>query len=129
MNIANSRALLLSLLVCLFALSLSATHLTDGKVKETKKEIIVVSIDQNIGDQLSGLAQYTYDLYLSSDKGLVSITKYLDETMDEDKTVETLISLLKDLGVSETNINVSSEKLTLAQPYFTLSVSAIPAVQ
>lgn len=130
MNIANSRALLLSLIISLFTLSLSATNgITEKAKKDTKKDLIIVNIDPDLSDQLAGLANYTFGLYKAHDNGMVSIKRYVNEDTKDQDAVNELIVLLKGLGVGQDRITISDEKLALDKPYFTLSVSAGPNVQ
>jgi len=100
-----------------------------GDKKPAKKDIIIVNIDEGLSSQLAGLAQYTYDLYLSNNKGTVTIKKYLESIDAEDASISHLVALITDLGVHESRISIKSEILTLEQPYFTLSVTAGPEVQ
>lgn len=129
MNIANSRSLLLCILVCLFALSANATLYPNGDNKETKKEIIIVNIDEDLNGQLSSLADYTYNVYRASQKSVVTITTYLSNNEEESSEITDLVTLLTKLGVEKDHLIVKKDGKDHDRDYFTLSIAAGPDVQ
>ncbi len=129
MNIANSRSLLLCLTVCLFALTANASSYINGDKKETKKEIIIVNIDEDLTNQLSSLADYTYNIYKASQKSVVTITSYLSDKDLESEEVSNLVLLLKKRGVDEDHLVVKKDDFEHSQAYFTLSIVGGPDVQ
>ncbi len=129
MNIANSRSLLLCILVCLFASSANATLFPNGDTKETKKEIIIVNIDEDLNGQLSSLADYTYNVYRASQKSVVTITSYLSDKDSESTEITDLVTLLKKLGVEKDHLVVKTDAEDHDRAYFTLSIAAGPDVQ
>ena len=73
MNITNSIILLLCLLMSFSDIkAIDSLPLTDDK--KDSKEIIIIQIDDQLDDQLSSLAEYTYDLYQKHGRGTVSYT-------------------------------------------------------
>ena len=129
MNIANSRSLLLCILVCLFASSANAALYTNGETKGTKKEIIIVNIDEDLNSQLSSIADYTYNVYRAAQKSVVTITAYLSDKDAESTEITDLVSLLTELGVEEEHLVIKKDAKEHNLAYFTLSIAAGPDVQ
>ena len=126
MNITNSIILLLCLLMSFSDIkAIDSVPLTDDK--KDSKEIIIIQIDDQLDDQLSSLAEYTYDLYQKHGRGIIKITIYTDDS--DESSVDDLVLLLDKKGLDDGDIVEEIKELEVDQPYFTISVSAGPAIQ
>ncbi len=126
MNITNSIILLLCLLMSFSDIkAIDSVPLTDDK--KDSKEIIIIQIDDQLDDQLSSLAEYTYDLYQKHGRGIIKITIYTDDS--DESSVDDLVLLLDKKGLDDGDIVEETKELEVDQPYFTISVSAGPAIQ
>ena len=126
MNITNSIILLLCLLMSFSDIkAIDSVPLTDDK--KDSKEIIIIQMDDQLDDQLSSLAEYTYDLYQKHGRGIIKITIYTDDS--DESSVDDLVLLLDKKGLDDGDIVEEIKELEVDQPYFTISVSAGPAIQ
>jgi len=126
MNITNSIVLLLCLILSISDVKATDTApLTDDK--KDNKEIIIIQIDDQIEAQLSSIADYAYDLYQKHNRGLIKVTTYTD--LSDESAVTKLISLLDKKGLDSGDMVAETKGLEVDNPYFTISVTAGPAVQ
>ena len=128
MNIANSRALLLSVIVCLFSLSVGAIQIDISHKSNKTKEVIIVNIDSELNDDLPDLAQYTFDLHNSLGDGLVTIKDYQPSGSDL-TPINRLVVMLHDLGIKKDQIVLKHVESAPITPYFTVSVTPSSEVQ
>jgi hypothetical protein len=128
MDITKSRALLLSLFVCFSLISSVATPISFGNEKKPTKELIIVNVDAQLTSQLGSLVEYVHNLYQSNKDGVITIKTYMNIESDQ-SSVDSLIILLRKVGVSKSDIKLIKESSTLENPYFTLSVSSRSAIQ
>ncbi len=129
MNIANSKMLLLIAAMCFCTYVGSATVSTNGIAKEVKKEIIIVNVDNDLSNQVAGLADYAFNLYKSGNKGSITITTYLKGEISDSPEVTDLLDRLSKLGVEKDDLVVKQEELVVPIAYFTVSIAAGPDVQ
>ena len=111
---------MLCILVCLFASSANAALYTNGETKETKKEIIIVNIDEDLNSQLSSIADYIYNVYRDAQKSVVTITANLSDKDAESTEITDLVSLLTELGVEEEHLVIKKDAKEHNLAYFTL---------
>lgn len=95
--------------------------------KKESKEIIIIQLDDQLDDQLTSLAEYTYSLYQKHNRGLIKITTYTDH-LDESRIID-LMKLLDKKGLDEGDIIEERKELEVDQAYFTISVTSGPEVQ
>lgn len=126
MNVTKSRALLLTLCVFFSAITLMAKTDTLGKNKDTSKELIIVTIDQQLTTQLDALARYVHGKYKSMEGSMVTIKTYMN---GDHESIDKLVLLLEKQGISREDIAVTDGGLRLDNPYFTMSVAAQPVIQ
>ena len=131
MNVTNSRYLLLGILVCLMFTPLSAvTHTDTDSIKKKNKELIIVSIDENLQSSVIDLTNYVKGIYSASEEDMIYIKTYLHpEDAQSQSTVEKLVASLVNSGIPKKNIEIVSESKYLSHPYFSLAITENSKVQ
>lgn len=128
MNVTNSRALLLSLLLCLLFTGISASDSNTESPKKSVRDLIIVQVDDQLNAQIDALSNYTLHLHKSKNKGQITIKEYLVKDHKNDQ-VKFLITQLIEKGISEENIVFETAQSATGNAYFTVSVTTGPDIQ
>ena len=118
---------MLALCVLLSAMTLMAkTDTLDNNKKDTNKELIIVSIDQDFYTQLNALATYVIGKYQATEGSVITIKTYMS---GEDESIQSLVKLLEEQGISREDIAITDGEIRLDNPYFTMTVAPQAEVQ
>lgn len=131
MNIFNSKALLLGVFLFFLLVPLSgwAPKFTDS-IPESKKELIIVSIDESLMSNIGQLATYIESKFEHTEGDVIRIKTYLHPEDDcSMKKIDVLIQLLVDKGISRSTINIQEGGQFLNHPYFSLALVQNPGIQ
>ena len=131
MNIFNSHILLVCLFMSAYFTAGASVDLdTFSPTEDSKKELIIVNVDENLSSSLDQLATYVQQLFGTDDAGNITIKRYISDGDEKSKkSINSLVVLLVQKGIPEDHIEVADEALKLDHPYFTLTVSEGPDVQ
>lgn len=127
----NSKILLLGMLFCLILTPLCGNSaLSSDSINGKKKELIIVSIDEEFISSSANLVNYIRSIYSVTDEDLITIKTYLHpDDKESQKIVFQLIEDLVNQGIPKDQISLVVESRFLSHPYFSLAVTENPAIQ
>lgn len=131
MNLTNSKSLLLVILCCILMSPIIGTaNDANDTLKDQKKELIIVNVDEELTASLTDLADYVLTIYSPKTEDKITIKRYLNAEDGESKEViSELVQLLVSSGISTEHIEVLDAHTSLNHPYFSLAIATTKEVQ